>query len=76
MIEEEAVPATARRVMAPPVASWSVAELRQYISELRAEITRAETEISRKECHKLAAEAFFRRPDGVDPSDPEDGNAG
>ena len=61
MMEEES-PKAAGGFATPPLDSWSVAELRRYITTLQAEIARAEAAIQTRDTHRGAADAFFRRP--------------
>jgi uncharacterized small protein (DUF1192 family) len=51
-------------LVAHPLGTWDVADLREYIEELRAEITRVEAAVARKLDHRHAAEAFFRSSPG------------
>ena len=61
MMGEDGPPARKQRVVAHPLATWDVDELRDYVAELQGEIERAEAAIARKDGHRQAAEAFFRR---------------
>ncbi len=61
--DDENLPRPRPARLTPPVLDmWAVAELEAYIAELRAEIARAEGEIAKKSSHRLAADAFFKRP--------------
>jgi uncharacterized small protein (DUF1192 family) len=63
MIEdEERVPRRRALLERPVLDSFSVDELRLYISDLQAEIARVEADIDRKQSHRSAADAFFRKP--------------
>ena len=62
MLDEEDLPKRPpRRLVALPLDSLGIAEIRAYIAELQAEITRADAEISRKERHRDAAQGLFKK---------------
>ena len=65
MMEEER-PRQATGFMPATLDSWSVAELRDYISRLQAEIARAEAAIAAREAHRGAVDGLVRRPPGKD----------
>lgn len=64
MFDEDAAegvgPRKRARLETPPLDTWSLGELQDYIVELRAEIARAEAQIGRKQSHRSAADAFFK----------------
>ncbi len=64
MTDEDMPRPRAQRLVAHPLGTWDVADLREYIEELRAEITRVEAAVARKLDHRHAAEAFFRSSPG------------